>query len=125
MAFITESETAIYNLVVSNKLRNNLHAKASLLIQALFIDFRDVSLRPLPLLDLMFGQKRAVAKKALLSKKQNFDTGVRATRMHLLMFFHAFCFQEKTASRGCKPFFVFALEFIWLLFISQQSFLRQ
>lgn len=38
----TESETAIYNLVVSNKLRNNLFSKASLLIQALFLDFRDV-----------------------------------------------------------------------------------
>ena len=41
-SLFTESETAIYNLVVSNKLRNNLHAKASLLVQALFIDFRDV-----------------------------------------------------------------------------------
>jgi hypothetical protein len=39
---LTESETAIYNLVVSNKLRNNLLSKASLLIQALFLDFRDV-----------------------------------------------------------------------------------
>ena len=40
---LTESETAIYNLVTSNKLRNNLTLKASLLIQSLFIDFRNAS----------------------------------------------------------------------------------
>ena len=86
----TESETAIYNLVVSNKLRNNLYSKASLLVQALFIDFRNVSLMtilsPSSWLKRDFDQKRAAAKAALISKKQNFQTAVRT----LLLTFNEF-----------------------------------
>jgi hypothetical protein len=85
-----------------------LHSKASLLIQALFIDFRDVRLcfpwTNQQRCGVILHQKRAIAKKALLSKKQTFETTVRMST-YLAIMKNSISFQESTASRGCKLFY--------------------